>query len=92
MGHTIGRRIPKRYRRRGEFVAMCDQCGANYYRSQLVEKPGGALLCQGPGTLNDAKGKDEYELSMGNAEGAQQSALNIAVGRRSGGYDFDEGI
>lgn len=88
MGYTIGRKIPRRIRR-GDYVAMCDQCGVNYYRSQLVEKPGGALLCRGPGTLNDAKGKDEYELSKGNAEGAASAFQAHPTPRRGGNYDTD---
>lgn len=88
---TIGRKIPRRIRA-GDYVAMCDQCGANYYRSQLKRKPGGALLCLGPGTQNDFKGKDEHELAMGNAEGASSALHHILYPHDGGNFDYDAGI
>lgn len=91
MGYTIGRRIP-RHIRPGDYVAMCDQCGFHYYRSQLVKKPGGALLCLGPGTVNDAKGADAYELSQGNAEGAAEHARRKRPQTKPSGGNYDDDI
>lgn len=62
MGLTIGRHWPKTAPR-GDFVCLCDICGVRYRRSQLVRKPNGRLACTGPGTLNDASGRDEVELA-----------------------------
>ena len=87
---TIGKKWPRRAKS-SDYQAMCDYCGTMFRASQLVRKPGGALACFGPGTLNDAKGKDEYELSRGNAEGAR-SAGRRAVGKRPIGGNFDDDI
>lgn len=87
---TIGRWLPRKQRIAGNRVAMCDQCGAHYYLlTQLVRKPGGALLCIGPGTLNDAIGRDGYELSIGNAEGATETTLADYMPVEGGSYDDD---
>lgn len=67
MGLTMPRRLPKNYRK-GDFKAMCDYCGAVFYRSSLVRKEGGLLAC-----IKDcAKGRDEVQLSRMNAEYAAQ--------------------
>lgn len=50
MSRTIGTRLPKKLLR-GDYVAMCAHCGANWYRSQLREDGAGSLVCpdEGPG-------------------------------------------
>jgi hypothetical protein len=73
---TIGRHWP-RSAPRGEYTALCDVCGVLYRRSQLIRKPGGGLACSGPGTLDDARGRDEVELSRANA-----AAMTAAAARR----------
>jgi len=62
MGRTIGRHWPSSAPR-GDYVVLCDYCGVRYRRSQLVRKGNGRLACSGPGTLDDADGRDEVELS-----------------------------
>lgn len=61
MGRTIGRHWPKSASR-GDYVLLCDYCGVHYRRSQLVRKTNGRFACSGPGTLDDAAGRDEVEL------------------------------
>jgi len=67
MGLTMPRRLPRNYPR-GDFQAMCDYCGAVFYRSALVRKEGGFLACR----KDCAKGRDEVTLSRLNAEHAAQ--------------------
>lgn len=54
---TIGRRWPKRAPK-GDFVAMCDYCGANWRRSQLIKDRAGYLVCP-----DDQGGRDAVTLS-----------------------------
>ncbi|MDX2253290.1 MAG: hypothetical protein NW202_13475 [Nitrospira sp.] len=70
MPKTVGRNVPRRFVRRGQHVALCDNCGAPYYSDQLVEMEDGTILCHGPGTLDDAKGRVAMTLSRLNAERA----------------------
>lgn len=65
MGLTMPRRLGKSYPR-GTFQAMCDTCGAVYYRHDLVRKESGFLACR----KDCAKGRDEVQLSRMNAEHA----------------------
>jgi hypothetical protein len=44
---------------------MCSYCGVQWRRSQLTRDESGNLVCPDEGS-----GKDELELSRGNAEGA----------------------
>lgn len=67
MSLTMPRRLGKNYPR-GDFQAMCDYCGAVFYRSSLIRKEGGLLACR----RDCAKGRDEVQLSRQNAEHAAQ--------------------
>lgn len=67
MGLTMPRRLGKGYPR-GTFQAMCDWCGAVFYRHDLVRKEGGTLACR----KDCAKGRDAVTLSRQNAEHAAQ--------------------
>ena len=83
---TIGRHIPKRDKRRGVFVAQCDQCDARYYGRQLREMEDGTVLCFGPGTLNDAKGRVGVTLDRLNAEHAKRAITLPLSERRTGRF------
>ena len=73
-------------------TALCEYCGGRYYRSQLVRLPNGVLACRGPGTLNDAVGKDEVTLSRANAEHAKHAYRRPHPSEPGGTYDRDGGI
>lgn len=70
MGLTIGRRWPTSAPR-GDYAETCAICQVKYRRSQLVRRADGVLVCQGPGTLNDADGRDAVTLDRLNAEHAR---------------------
>lgn len=68
---TIGKRWP-RTAPYGDIVVMCDICGVNYRRAQLVKRGDGLWACSGPGTTNDAEEVDAVTLSRENAAGARR--------------------
>lgn len=81
---TIGRHWPKSAR--GDYAALCDYCSVRYRRSQLVKLPNGYFACSGPGTNDDAKGRDERTLD-------ELNALEIETRwhptpHRGGNFDF----
>lgn len=68
MALTIGRNWP-RSAPRGDYAAVCDICQVRYRRSQLQRMPSGLLACRGPGTNNDARGREALTLDRQNQEG-----------------------
>lgn len=62
---TMPRRLGRNYPR-GDHSALCDYCGAKFYRSALTRKENGLLACK----MDCAKGRDEVQLSRMNAEHA----------------------
>lgn len=85
MGRTIGRRLPRDIGKT-EFVAMCDDCGVHFYRSQLRQMEDGRLSCVGPGTNNDGVGRVELTLSKLNAASSPRRRIKV---REGGNYDRD---
>ena len=71
---TIGRRWPASAPR-GDYAEMCANCQVKYRRSQLIRRSDGVLVCSGPGTLDDAAGRDAATLDRLNADHAR------AIGR-----------
>ena len=78
---TIGRRWPASAPR-GDYAETCAICQVKYRRSQLVRRADGLLVCSGPGTLDDAAGRDAATLDRLNAEHARNAGRNR--GRRWG--------
>lgn len=87
---TVGRHIPKKML--GSSCAICDTCGARFYRRQLVRGRDGLLRCSGPGTFNDARGRTALELdeaiASASLNGAQQYRFNDDPGKYDGGSDI----
>lgn len=54
-------------------MAQCDYCQVRYRRSQLVKQRNGLLACSGPGTLDDARGRDEVTLDQQNAAATRRN-------------------
>lgn len=50
----------------GDFVIMCDLCGANYRRSQLRKRADGHWACSGSGTTNCADELSSVALDEAN--------------------------
>lgn len=63
---TVGKRWPKSAPY-GDIVVMCDICGVNYRRSQLIKRADGFWACTGPGTDNDASELSAVALDQANA-------------------------
>ena len=89
MSYTVGKKIPRKHRRRGVYVALCGYCGAPYYPSQLRRLRNGHLACFGPGTQNDARGKDEVTQAEGNARAATYWYQRSFVRHEGGNFDDD---
>lgn len=58
---TIGKHWPRSSS--GDYQAMCDYCGVQWRRSQLVRDASGLLACP-----DDQRGRDVVTLNQGNAE------------------------
>lgn len=86
MARTIGKRWPTA-KPRGDYAAKCDYCDVLYRRSQLRRLPNGALACFGPGTNDDAMGRDEVTLSRANAEAAKERKRTPRFGGGGGRPD-----
>jgi hypothetical protein len=71
---TIGRHRPKSSPR-GDVVALCDYCGVQWYRSQLVRDRSGLLVCP-----DEGDGKDSVTLSEANARAAASRTGPITYG------------
>ncbi len=76
MALTIGRRWPTSAPR-GDYAETCQICQVKYRRSQLMRRADGVLVCFGPGTLDDAAGRDASTLDRLNSEHARH------VGRKT---------
>lgn len=72
MALTIGRRWPTSAPR-GDYAETCQICQVKYRRSQLMRRTDGVLVCFGPGTLNDADGRDAATLDQLNAGHARSA-------------------
>lgn len=70
---TIGRRYPGR-KPNGDYRAMCDYCGADFYRRKLTRDEAGFLACK------DDRGRPAITLDRLNA---------AATGRRGSGGTRD---
>ena len=64
---TIGRRWPRRAPK-GDFVAMCDYCGANWRRSLMKRDRSGYLACP-----DDQGGRDAVTLAEEAADAAMDT-------------------
>ena len=78
---TVGRKRPSQSPR-GDFQALCDQCGVMWYRHRLRRDASGFLTCPDD---NDV-GHDVVTLSRANAADASQSRGPLAF-RDGGNYD-----
>lgn len=77
---TIGRHWSKKAPR-GDFQAICDYCGVQWRRSQLVRDRAGLLACP-----DDQRGKDAVTLSQENALAAGEPRGPMMI-RDGGNYD-----
>jgi hypothetical protein len=84
---TMGRKVPNRLIRPGNFAALCDVCDGRYFGSSLRRMEDGTLLCSGPGTLNCAKGRVGVTLDRLNAENAKRETPGVGSNHRTGRFD-----
>lgn len=80
---TVGRRRPSRSPP-GDYQALCDQCGVQWYRSRLGRDAAGFITCPDD---KDYEGHDAVTLSKLNAASAAQARGARA---RSEGANYDQ--
>lgn len=56
---------------------MCDYCGCDFYRSQLVRDPAGLLACE-----DDQEGRDTVTLNRLEAQAVAEATAEVAQGRK----------
>ncbi len=87
---SVGRKRPS-ISPRGDFQALCDQCGVQWYRHRLRRDASGFLTCPDD---NDV-GRDVVTLSRHNAADARRQS-DVRAYRDGGNYDqtdnSDEGV
>lgn len=71
---------------RGDYQGLCDYCGVQWRRSQLIRDASGKLACP-----DDQAGLDEVTLTEANAAAAGQNR-QISVFNDGANYDNDDGL
>lgn len=67
-------------------AAICDVCAGRYPMNKLTRNADGFLVCTGPGTLNDARGRTATELDEEIAAAARDVS-DFDLAQEMGGYD-----
>ncbi len=67
-------------------AGICDVCAGRYPMNKRVRDADGFLVCTGPGTLNDARGRTATELDEEIAAAARDVS-DFDLAQEMGGYD-----
>lgn len=67
-------------------AALCDVCGGRFPMNKLSRNADGFLVCTGPGTLNDARGRTATELDE-ELRYAAQDVSEVDLAQEMGAYD-----